>query len=146
MKQPCLEFDEGDEDFDPLSLIPMKPRINKYLEGLNDEPEPNKDDGEEQQEYSMEKYFSNGDIDRGHMKSKANKNKGRRYGSDDDDDDYGAMNEGMDEEDEGYVDRRNKKKTNKAHYSDDDDDINRGDDEPFSLEDLDGWMNKINKE
>ena len=94
----------------------------------------------------MEKYFSNGDIDRGHKKSKANKNKGRRYGSDDDDDDYGAMNEGMDDEDEGYVDRRNKKKTNKAHYSDDDDDINRGDDEPFSLEDLDGWMNKINRE
>ena len=46
MKQPCLEFDEGDEDFDPISLIPMKPRINKILEGLND-PEPNKDDGEE---------------------------------------------------------------------------------------------------
>ena len=95
----------------------------------------------------MEKYFSNGDIDRGHIKSKANKGKGRRYGSDDDDDDYGAMNDGMEDDEEGYANRNKAKKNNKARFdSDDDDDINRGDEEPFSLEELDGWMNKINKE
>ena len=140
-----MEFDEGDEDFDPLTLL--KPRINKYLQDLDDDTGPDKDAGAEQQEYSMEKYFSNGDIDRGHIKSKANKAKGRRYGSDDDDDDYGAMNEGVDDEEEGYADRNKGKKNNKARFdSDDDDDINRGDEEPFSLEELDGWMNKINKE
>ena len=145
MKQPCLEFDEGDEDFDPLTLL--KPRINNYLQDDDDDTGPDKNDGEEQQEYSMEKYFSNGDIDRGHIKSKANKGKGRRYGSDDDDDDYGAMNDGMDDDEEGYANRNKAKKNNKARFdSDDDDDINRGDEEPFSLEELDGWMNKINKE
>ena len=89
----------------------------------------------------MEKYFSNGDIDRGHIKSKGNKGKGRRYGSDDDDDEYGAMDAGMDEDEVGYARLNKRKNTNKARVdSDDDDDLNRGDEEPFSLEELDGWM------
>jgi len=115
LMQPVLDFDDNDEEEDI-----------RYKERLSKENAEGKEG--QSSEYSIEKYFSNGDVDRGHkgpeVFSKRN-TRVRRYSGDQDDPNTGF----------GY---------NAGQVDSDEDELERGGD-PLSLEELDGWMNEINQ-
>ena len=141
LMKPCLDFDDDDDEEESggAALQGLKPKLDN-----GDAKEP------PQQEYNISKYFSNGDVDRGHIGtdnttalssqtvfSKRNGKAGMvtRYNNEDDD------------EDDGDTYGRKNIKALQDNYMDDDDDdddeLERGGD-PLSLDDLDGWMNQIN--
>ena len=144
LMKPCLDFDDDDDEDESggAALQGLKPKLNN-----GDAKEP------PQQEYNISKYFSNGDVDRGHIGtdnttalsssqtvfSKRNGKAGMvtRYNNEDDDDD----------EDDGDTYGRKNIKALQDNYmdddEDDDDELERGGD-PLSIDDLDGWMNQIN--
>ena len=110
--KPCLDFDDDDNDEEDGGLA---------LDGLK----PTLDD-------NIEKYFSNGDVDRGHTQAVFSKRHGkagggmvRRYSSDDDEDE---------EQDDTYG--RNKRASHNigGSDSDNDDDTYEREGEPLSLD------------
>ena len=120
--QPCLDYDDNDEE---NSVGLLKPKLGNKADKDEEEEE------EEPEQYNIEKYFSNGDVNHTDRiqavfsKRHGKSGKPRRYGDDDDED-----------EDDNYGGRRGQQ----ANSDSDDDELDRGGD-PLSLEELDGWMN-----
>ena len=126
--QPCIDDDdvEGQSKTKSSQLPWMVPSYDDDTDDMfrveDNEGEMVLDDGskEEQPQYSLEKYFSNGDITRDRRSRRPAPADRRRYGG-------GSSDEELDKED-----------------SDEELDFER-DGNPLSLEELDGWMNQVNK-
>ena len=124
--QPCI--DDDDEEEGGKKKGSQLPWMVPSYDDDTDDIFRDEDDGEmvldenskeEQPQYSLEKYFSNGDITRENRRRPAPADR-RRYGG-------GSSDEELDKAD-----------------SDDELDLER-DGNPLSLEELDGWMNQVNK-
>ena len=64
--QPILDFDDNDEEGDSVENSNLlKPTLDSKTNDPEDEKTGN-ENNEGAEQYSMDKYFSNGDIDRGH--------------------------------------------------------------------------------
>ena len=136
LMKPCLDFDDNDEedmgDDSGVELNGLRPTLDKNQ------------DVEEQPQYDIEKYFSNENVDKPRRQTPlptqavfSQRNGkvggvGRRYSSSSEEEDdlnggYGKSSSHNDESDD-----------------EDDDEFARQDDDPLSLDELDGWMNQIN--
>lgn len=127
LMKPCLDYDDNENEED-LGLL-LAPTL-AALKDPNDDPV----------EYGIEKYFSNGDIDRGAGASavfgkRVGKRSNMRRYSDDADDLIGGVGPGTDHY---RIVRRDSTDSDEEEFA-------RGGDEPLSLEELDGWMSSINK-
>lgn len=62
--KPCLDYDDNDEDDENGLGGLLKPTLDGAAKGLGALADDDNEGGGNQQ-YDIEKYFSNGDIDRG---------------------------------------------------------------------------------
>ena len=62
--KPCLDYDDNDEDDENGLGSLLKPTLDGAAKGLGALADDDDEEGGNQQ-YDIEKYFSNGDIDRG---------------------------------------------------------------------------------
>lgn len=140
LMQPCLDYDDDDEaDEQDIGGL-LRPTLGAAKNALA------ADDGEGNgQQYDIEKYFSNGDVDRSgsNMQDVYGRRAGsgagrmRRY-SDDNDDPIGASTVNPKENSVKY---QRIKPESFSSDEEEDDELERGSDDPLSLEELDGWMN-----
>lgn len=128
LMKPCLDFDDDDEEDDEL----LEDDQGGVLHGGNSGLKPKLTISENDD--NLEKYFSNGDVDRGHIENKdesSNEHKAvfsKRNGRN---------------QPTGRVKRYNNSDQDDDFDDDEDDELERGGD-PLSLDELNGWMNQIN--
>lgn len=118
--KPVLDWNDDDEDDDD------------DFEGTLKSKADGGENGGSGAQYSMEKYFSNGDVDRGHKASDnfgRRNGRARRYSGDNNDPNTGGGFTGYDDDERD---------------SSDEDELERGGGDLLGLEELDGWMNEIN--
>ena len=132
MAAPCLDFEDDDDEggntdsalkLSDLESNPLQTQTGVQMfsdKGLNDQ------DGD----FNMDKYFSNGDVER-------KQDDFYEEDNDDDDDGYGRRGKANEKIPSRYLD----------DYGDDkdDDDLADNQNQQYSIAELDGWMNQVNE-
>lgn len=132
--KPCLDFEDDDEDEngETDNALKISDLEKDPLESFGNTITKNKKNESQSNEFSMDKYFSNDNVER-------TKAQGMDFNDDDEEE----------EVDDGYG-SRGKKATSAlpSRYLDDygsEEKDNKSGKQEYSIEELDGWMNQVNE-
>ncbi len=134
LMKPCLDFEDDDEDEngETDNALKISDLEKDPLESFGNTITKNKKNESQSNEFSMDKYFSNDNVER-------TKAQGMDFNDDDEEE----------EVDDGYG-SRGKKATSAlpSRYLDDygsEEKDNKSGKQEYSIEELDGWMNQVNE-